>query len=102
MPKITGGCLCGRIRYSGEAEPLRMVACHCKACQRYTGSAFLTVPSVPMKMRHRPTRSLALRARKDDLANAYARYSKNRSGGWRFQERKPQADGGDGGSLRIT
>jgi len=59
-------------------------------------------PSVPMKMRHRPTRSLALRARKDDLANAYARYSKNRSGGWRFQERKPQADGGDAGSLRIT
>jgi hypothetical protein len=34
-------------------------------------------PSVPMKMRHRPTRSLDLRALKDDLANAYARYSKN-------------------------
>ena len=25
-----------------------------------------------------------------------------RSGGWRFQEWKPQADGGDGGSLHIT
>jgi hypothetical protein len=35
------------------------------------------LPSVPMKMRHRPTRSLALRARKDDLANAHARYRKN-------------------------
>ena len=33
-------------------------------------------PSVPMKMRHRPTRSLDLRALKDDLANADARYSK--------------------------
>ena len=43
-------------------------------------------PSVPMKMRHRPTRSLDLRALKDGLANAYARCSKNRSGGWRFQE----------------
>lgn len=59
-------------------------------------------PSVPMKMRHRPTRSLDLRALKDDLANADARYSKKRSGGWRFQEWKPQADGGDGGSVHIT
>ena len=47
VPKITGGCLCGRIRYSGEAEPLRMVACHCKDCQRQTGSAFLTVFAFP-------------------------------------------------------
>jgi hypothetical protein len=47
VPKFTGGCLCGRIRYSGEAEPLRMVACHCKDCQRNTGSAFLTVFGVP-------------------------------------------------------
>ena len=60
-----------------------------------------SAPSVPMKMRHRPTRSLDLRARKDDLANAHARYGKNRRGGWRFQEWKPQADGG-GGSLHIT
>ena len=59
------------------------------------------IVDVPMKMRHRPTRSLDLRARKDDLANAHARYGKNRRGGWRFQEWKPQADGG-GGSLHIT
>jgi hypothetical protein len=47
MPRVSGGCLCGRIRYSGEAEPLRMVACHCKNCQRFTGSAFLTVFALP-------------------------------------------------------
>src|SRR5260370_20519160 len=29
-------------------------------------------PSVPMKMRHRPTRDLGLRARKDHLAHAHA------------------------------
>ena len=47
MPKLTGRCLCGRIEYSGEAEPLLMRACHCKNCQRFTGSAFLTAVAVP-------------------------------------------------------
>jgi hypothetical protein len=47
MPKLTGRCLCGRVQYFGEAEPLLMRACHCKNCQRFTGSAFLTVVAVP-------------------------------------------------------
>jgi hypothetical protein len=50
MPRVSGGCLCGRIRYSGEAESLRMVACHFKNCQRFTGSAFLTVFAFPKDM----------------------------------------------------
>mgnify|MGYP002397622940 CR=1 FL=1 len=29
MPKITGGCLCGSIRYESDAEPKMIVACHC-------------------------------------------------------------------------
>ncbi len=47
MPKMTGGCLCGGVRYEGEAEPVFMRACHCKECQRFTGTAFLTVVAVP-------------------------------------------------------
>ena len=47
MQKFAGGCVCGRIRYSGEAELLRMVACHCAVCQRFTGSAFMPVFAVP-------------------------------------------------------
>ena len=47
MQKFAGGCVCGRIRYSGEAELLRMVACHCIICQRFTGSAFMPVFAVP-------------------------------------------------------
>jgi hypothetical protein len=47
MRKFTGGCLCGRIRYSGEAEIVRMIACHCTNCQRFTGSAFMPVFAVP-------------------------------------------------------
>lgn len=38
--KATGGCQCGGIRYLFEGEPLMTYACHCRDCQRRTGSAF--------------------------------------------------------------
>ncbi len=40
MARIEGGCLCGNIRYLSEAEPTMVAACHCKNCQRQSGSAF--------------------------------------------------------------
>ena len=36
----TGGCQCGSVRYVLTTEPMRVVACHCKECQRQSGSAF--------------------------------------------------------------
>jgi hypothetical protein len=39
-----GGCLCGDIRYTTLAEPLRVTICHCRFCQRFTGSSFLLEP----------------------------------------------------------
>ena len=38
--RLTGGCACGAFRYEVNGEPIGMAACHCKACQRRTGSAF--------------------------------------------------------------
>ena len=35
-----GGCACGAIRYECTAPPLRMVNCHCRDCQRASGSAY--------------------------------------------------------------
>jgi len=36
-----GGCTCGQVRYRVEAAPLIVHACHCRWCQRETGSAFV-------------------------------------------------------------
>ena len=36
----TGGCQCGSVRYVVTAEPIRLLACHCRECQRQSGSAF--------------------------------------------------------------
>jgi hypothetical protein len=35
-----GGCACGAVRYRVKNSPFRTSVCHCKACQRRTGSAF--------------------------------------------------------------
>lgn len=45
--KLEGGCLCGKVRYSAEAEPIFAGVCHCTNCQKGTGSAFNTVVAVP-------------------------------------------------------
>lgn len=37
---LSGGCLCGRARYTINAEPLMTAICHCRNCQRQSGSAF--------------------------------------------------------------
>ena len=37
---ITGQCVCGAVSYSISGEPKRVTICHCRWCQRRTGSAF--------------------------------------------------------------
>ena len=37
---FSGGCACGAIRYECAAPPLRMVNCHCRDCQRASGSGY--------------------------------------------------------------
>ena len=36
-----GGCACGAVRYRVTAKPLFVHCCHCRWCQRETGSAFV-------------------------------------------------------------
>ncbi|MCU9850110.1 winged helix-turn-helix domain-containing protein [Defluviimonas sp. WL0024] len=39
-PPVTGGCFCGEIRCRITAPALDTVICHCRMCQRFSGSAF--------------------------------------------------------------
>ncbi len=36
-----GGCTCGAVRYRLTARPMFVHCCHCRYCQRETGSAFV-------------------------------------------------------------
>jgi hypothetical protein len=36
----TGGCLCRRLRYRFDAEPLAVGLCHCDMCKKATGGPF--------------------------------------------------------------
>jgi hypothetical protein len=38
---LAGGCDCRHVRYSLESRPLFVHCCHCRWCQRETGSAFV-------------------------------------------------------------
>jgi len=44
--EITGGCLCGAVRYTAEADPTSASVCHCRDCQKFTGSAFAVLVRV--------------------------------------------------------
>jgi len=43
----TGGCLCGAVRYVANADPIRVVNCHCSMCRKMSGAAFLTFVHFP-------------------------------------------------------
>ena len=43
----SGRCLCGAVRYTLTADPAFSAICHCRDCQRFTGSAFGAIVAVP-------------------------------------------------------
>lgn len=44
MSGAQGGCLCGKLQFEVQSPPARTTICHCRFCQRATGSAYLVEP----------------------------------------------------------
>ena len=61
MSSIVGGCLCGSVRYESEAEAVLTTVCHCRDCQKQTGSAFsvlVVLPKGSLRTEGRPLASV--------------------------------------------
>ncbi|HEX7926032.1 MAG TPA: GFA family protein [bacterium] len=40
MAKLSGGCLCGDVRYTLSAAPQHAVYCHCSMCRKSSGAPY--------------------------------------------------------------
>jgi len=47
MAEVKGSCRCGKVTYSANADPVFTGVCHCRSCQKVTGSAFAAVVAFP-------------------------------------------------------
>ena len=55
--QMSGGCKCGRVRYTASIESDAAYLCHCRMCQRATGSvsiAFTNVKKANVEWAHEP------------------------------------------------
>ena len=46
-PILTGGCLCGAVRYRISGEPVWAGNCHCSLCRRSSGAPYMSWLAVP-------------------------------------------------------
>lgn len=47
MAKVTGGCLCGKLRIVVSGRPLRVGICHCLDCRKHHGGLFYAAAIFP-------------------------------------------------------
>src|SRR5215831_15407119 len=47
---ITGGCACRQVRYESRGSPLFQLLCHCRDCQKASGTGGVPVMGVPKNL----------------------------------------------------
>ena len=47
MARLTGGCMCGAVRYELLSDPVDCGWCHCRTCQLNSGAPAMVFASVP-------------------------------------------------------
>ncbi|MGX1496734.1 hypothetical protein ACSSV1_001770 [Labrenzia sp. MBR-25] len=46
--RLSGGCLCGEVRFAATPVDGEMGVCHCAMCRRWTGGTYMAVSCGPM------------------------------------------------------
>lgn len=46
--KVSGGCMCGAIRYEATGTPVNANFCHCESCRRHTSSPVVALVGYPL------------------------------------------------------
>lgn len=46
---MTGGCMCGAVRYETSGEPFSVAHCHCHSCRKHTGAPVVTLAGYTRK-----------------------------------------------------
>ena len=41
--RMTGGCLCGAVRYETTGDSFGVIHCHCRSCRKHNGAAVVTL-----------------------------------------------------------
>lgn len=47
MTTLSGGCLCGEVRFEVSEAPLSAVCCHCRGCQQAHSAPFAALALIP-------------------------------------------------------
>lgn len=42
MPKFTGSCMCGNVKFEADGDPVFSGNCHCEDCRKTSGAAYST------------------------------------------------------------
>ena len=87
---LTGGCLCGAVRYRAEATETLHYMCHCTDCQRYGGAGYhaaIVVASAEVELTGEPR----VYTKTADSGRTVARYFCGDCGGHLFTSPWPEA-----------
>lgn len=71
---LTGGCLCGAVRYRCVGDPQSTGLCQCERCQRQSGSAFLIAVVYPRDDVRFDSGTLQVFSACDDAGSALRRH----------------------------
>lgn len=98
---LTGGCVCGAVRYEIADEPLAVYACHCTGCQRITSSAFsigVVVLDSAFRLSGKPAREAP--GGMTEGGRSKTRLICGDCGTWLFG--KPRPSSGQSGPVRVV